>query len=169
MIDWAKPIEHVDGTPLVWKAGPDNPGPAGDYYVTREDGRELTHAQRHPYGAGGVKCNPSLIVKPNGHGRNPFSSHSVQIVRNRVAKQTGVNNMDYVFKVGPKQEPAVPIRLALEEVGGYVRLRAYTGGGSQTILTLTPGEGIEFISLHIDTICAALNCSRGEKANIVCK
>ena len=50
-IDWTKPLELEDGTPVVMLSGPDSDG---DYRLNREDGEKFTEAQtgstyRHCY------------------------------------------------------------------------------------------------------------------------
>lgn len=76
MIDWTKPLEHIDGTPL--KIDPkirDNPDDAGDYYLIREDGQSFLDAPVQ--GAA-----PNLIVRPDGHEWLAHDSDPV-LVRNR--------------------------------------------------------------------------------------
>ena len=60
MIDWTKPLELIDGTPVVlchdtdyvvrllWKIGPDGRDEDGHYWVAREDGKRLTIEQVDP-------------------------------------------------------------------------------------------------------------------------
>lgn len=73
LIDWTQPLEHVDGTPLVF-AYPNDP--------TDEDGKAWTHDQ-HPGAA------PSLIVDTTGRwwgdDHNPTAP---QMIRNRRLRLT---------------------------------------------------------------------------------
>lgn len=75
-IDWTKPLEHVDGTPLIFCPNYKNPDTAGDYFLVREDGEPLTRARKNGTVFG---C---LIVKPDGHGWGAYNT-GAPIVRNR--------------------------------------------------------------------------------------
>ena len=94
MIDWTKPIEHVDGTPLVLSDQGPNPDISGDYFAVREDGKALTYEQAHPYGEYDVIYCSRLMVRPNGDAWGFAGSHPVQIVRNRAVKQETVTIAD---------------------------------------------------------------------------
>lgn len=87
-IDWSKPLEHVDGTPLrLAVSGVEisrttlNPDFAGDYYLVREDGKKFTCEQRTQQAIDDV-----LIIRPNGASwRNEFGP---TLVRNRAEAVT---------------------------------------------------------------------------------
>lgn len=59
-IDWTKPLELMDGTPLVLRATTDhgNPDDAGDYYLRRDDGLPLMPEQ--------IRGARFLIVRSDG-------------------------------------------------------------------------------------------------------
>lgn len=74
MVDWSKPLEHVDGTPLVLKGDTSQyPSEWGDYRVVREDGKPFTERQC------GIVSRRWLLVRPDG----TLWSTGVPVVRNR--------------------------------------------------------------------------------------
>ena len=74
MVDWSKPLEHVDGTPLVLKGDTSQyPSEWGDYRVVREDGKPFTERQ------GRTVSRRWLIIQPDG----TLWSTGVPVVRNR--------------------------------------------------------------------------------------
>lgn len=87
-IDWTKPLELMDGTPVRLAVvgeepgAPSNPDESGDYYVVREDMEKFTRSQV-PW----VPSDICLICRPDGtqweESRDRF------VIRNRASDEWG--------------------------------------------------------------------------------
>lgn len=88
-IDWSKPLELSDGTPLVLKANVlrGNPDADGDYYLVRADGKPLTLEQ----------CDLDTSVFIAGRTGKHWLQRSSMTVRNR---RTSTARRE--FKVGDR-------------------------------------------------------------------
>lgn len=75
-IDWSMPLEHVDGTPLVFLTGLAAPDGEGDFHLIREDGLGFSLDQQK-YG------KTPLIVRPNGTEWDEDRNVGAVRVRNR--------------------------------------------------------------------------------------
>lgn len=167
MIDWTKPIEHVDGTPLVEAGYSDingthtSPDAQGDYYFKREDGKPFTEDQAmQPY---------VLIVRPDGSawgiawgiGHDP-------IVRNRksIEEQETKSMTKYAFNLATDTVKEQPVEVTLELVHreGDVYLIARTAtGDKQCVATFKPGAKAEFHAMYNTDVCAAFGIEHGER------
>lgn len=58
-IDWTKPIELIDGTPVVVTDGPDEDG---DYWIVRTDGRGIRAISKYSF----FKEYTMMCVLPDG-------------------------------------------------------------------------------------------------------
>jgi len=85
MVDWSKPLEHVDGTPLVLKGDMSQyPNGWGNYYVVREDGKSLTGKQL----INTPLTHDKLIVRSDGTAWSASGSTGAPVVRNRIPQFT---------------------------------------------------------------------------------
>ena len=88
MIDWTKPLELMDGTPVVLVGG--SPDDDGDYWISREDGKNIPTSGC----PGGYR---TLCVHPDG--TEWFGSCDVVIVRNRRAEPKPLASVNTMAKV----------------------------------------------------------------------
>lgn len=88
MIDWTKPLEHIDGTP-VRLAKPSeitsitrNPDAQGDYYLVREDGLVFSPEQK-------AKKIAARLFISHPDGTQWDSAHDTVLIRNRKQDEWG--------------------------------------------------------------------------------
>jgi len=85
MVDWSKPLEHVDGTPLVLEGDASQyPNGWGNYYVVREDGEQFTGKQL----VNTPLTHDKLIVCLDGTAWSASGSTGIPVVRNRIPQFT---------------------------------------------------------------------------------
>lgn len=74
MIDWTKPLELMDGTPVRLTEDDERPDEDGDYWIEREDGRRIKSLDRESM----FPSYLQLCVGSNG-----WEGRIGQLVRNR--------------------------------------------------------------------------------------
>lgn len=102
-IDWKKPLELMDGTPVRLAAGENGsrfnnavdggPDLDGDYWIEREDGEEIigTHNARYAelcvHANGNEEGTQTVIVRNRGEEHRRFTVDTTAYMRNLAPKQ----------------------------------------------------------------------------------
>ena len=114
-IDWTKPLELMDGTPVVLTLDDDtgetdiysNPDPDGDYWITREDGDRIVSLSNHK-----IMVDYAVMCV---HANGCEEGTGKQIVRNRTTLEPKSVFPDEIAKWVKAIHPETPTKTLRDE------------------------------------------------------